>query len=808
MSTRHLDPLARDHADRASRDATPLQRRAAVLPVSAGALTVQRLEGAAGALAEPHHDALSGADGLAESLAGLSLEAPLQRVGGGGASLSDASAVRATASAGLAGGGSALPHLQRIQQSFGPQHDLSGVTAHQGPTARAASEAIGARAYAMGESIAFAESTPDLHTVAHEAAHVVQQRRGVDLPGGVGQVGDRYERHADQVADAVVAGQSAARLLGPATAQSAPSVQQRAVQKMPTRDAVETEAKRANWSFSWRSSSLRPILEWLGAHAGGWSVPALIELEARVEKLKTNPEKAARYQSLLQNLRGEIVNERDRKIKSTGFRLTGTQWYLCTVDAAGPEFGIYDAGKQIFCHGGALSLDEYTALRTISDRLTEAEANTELEIIDKHEIFAQILKNRNLGAAFISSRAWEAGLSKLEGMVIERVNRAKRLLVNAKLLTRQHVLTAVKFTGSDFHKGGQQVLFLDFERRGRKNLDPRRIVYKPSSIWLDAQLFGNDSFATMLDPKGETIGNYRLISIDKSYGFMEFVRSDSPASAEDVLGVYKSIAANMALAYLVGMDDIHQENVLLLKDRIQVIDMEATTGRFKDFDSQLWPRAFEKIKKNLGELISHGTLRALPATDDVVSEMNEEFERMLTRASSEELNDEWEGNVDELSRTTTRTVPIATETLTRLVGVVDLRRQAGGLRNLEEWQAYLDEKRDDYIWEIAGATGSEAEFVERVLRSPGTFHALCNGDVPYYTRDLSSKRIFDELGNEIDSKGYSKVGKPIGGAMNARRGGNHRRVIRRFKKQGSGAIATINNALLDDLKRVRVDDDA
>jgi hypothetical protein len=60
--------------------------------------------------------------------------------------------------------------------------------------------------------VAFAD-TPDLHTAAHEAAHVVQQRSGVHLKAGVGEVGDSYERNADAVADRVVAGDSAQDLL-------------------------------------------------------------------------------------------------------------------------------------------------------------------------------------------------------------------------------------------------------------------------------------------------------------------------------------------------------------------------------------------------------------------------------------------------------------------------------------------------------------------------------------------------------------------------------------------------------------------
>src|SRR5690242_1810418 len=71
---------------------------------------------------------------------------------------------------------------------------------------------LGSTAYAKGNSIAFA-GAPDLHTAAHEAAHVVQQRGGVQLKGGVGEAGDSYERHADAVADRVVQGAPAGDLL-------------------------------------------------------------------------------------------------------------------------------------------------------------------------------------------------------------------------------------------------------------------------------------------------------------------------------------------------------------------------------------------------------------------------------------------------------------------------------------------------------------------------------------------------------------------------------------------------------------------
>ena len=122
-------------------------------------------------------------------------------------------AIHEAARLGTGGAGGALPHLGAIQRSFGAAHDLSGVRAHVGGAAVTASAAMGAHAYAYGERIAFS-AAPSLRVAAHEAAHVIQQRRGVTLSGGVGRAGDRYEREADEAAERVVQGRSAAELFG------------------------------------------------------------------------------------------------------------------------------------------------------------------------------------------------------------------------------------------------------------------------------------------------------------------------------------------------------------------------------------------------------------------------------------------------------------------------------------------------------------------------------------------------------------------------------------------------------------------
>ncbi|MEZ4403201.1 MAG: DUF4157 domain-containing protein [Kofleriaceae bacterium] len=160
-----------------------------------------------------------------------------------GSDAPDADTVHAHAQRGLTGPAQPLPlpHLDRIQQAFGPAHDVAGISAHVGGPATEAAAAIGASAYASGNNVAFT-SSPDLHTAAHEAAHVVQQRSGVSLYGGVGQAGDAYEQHADAVADRVVAGQSAADLLAPYAGNSGATT---AIQRKAASDAATGAAASA-----------------------------------------------------------------------------------------------------------------------------------------------------------------------------------------------------------------------------------------------------------------------------------------------------------------------------------------------------------------------------------------------------------------------------------------------------------------------------------------------------------------------------------------------------------------------------------
>ena len=107
-----------------------------------------------------------------------------------------------------------LPHRDAIERSFGPGHDLSTVRAEVGGRAAQTTAFLSASAFTHGEQIAFRRQ-PSLEEAAHEAAHVIQQRQGARIDGGLSRATDAWETRADAIAARVTRGEPAADLLGP-----------------------------------------------------------------------------------------------------------------------------------------------------------------------------------------------------------------------------------------------------------------------------------------------------------------------------------------------------------------------------------------------------------------------------------------------------------------------------------------------------------------------------------------------------------------------------------------------------------------
>jgi len=192
--------------------------------------------------------------------------------------------VHAAAARGTSGTGGALPHGEAIQASFGAAVDVSSIRAHVGGAAADACSDMGASAFASGRDVAFRQ-TPDLHTAAHEAAHVVQQAQGVHLYGGVGEAGDAYERHADAVADRVVAGRSAGDLFGGPAAGAGKGAVQRKDEAAPdpVLDPLLTGALvnsgqgvDLGYTYIFTNNQLDAAYKKLCAH---WSVPLFPKLD-------------------------------------------------------------------------------------------------------------------------------------------------------------------------------------------------------------------------------------------------------------------------------------------------------------------------------------------------------------------------------------------------------------------------------------------------------------------------------------------------------------------------------------------------
>lgn len=111
------------------------------------------------------------------------------------------------AAAGVSGTGGAVPHAAQMEAAFGTS--FADVSAHTGPEAAAACDAVGAHAYTTGSHVAFKTASPSLDLVAHELTHVLQQRSGVQakgagespaLEGEADDVGARVAR-SESVAD-------------------------------------------------------------------------------------------------------------------------------------------------------------------------------------------------------------------------------------------------------------------------------------------------------------------------------------------------------------------------------------------------------------------------------------------------------------------------------------------------------------------------------------------------------------------------------------------------------------------------------
>jgi len=115
-------------------------------------------------------------------------------------------------------GGASLPAALMRKFEGSLSTDLSSVRIHTGDDSARAADAVGAKAYTMGNDIHFGSghyapsSSSGQHLLAHEVAHTVQQSGGVkrmQFKLDVSSPGDDLEHEADRAADAMISGEPA-----------------------------------------------------------------------------------------------------------------------------------------------------------------------------------------------------------------------------------------------------------------------------------------------------------------------------------------------------------------------------------------------------------------------------------------------------------------------------------------------------------------------------------------------------------------------------------------------------------------------
>jgi len=118
--------------------------------------------------------------------------------------------VSSIAKEGLSGPFESLPYRREMESAFGL--DLSGVKVYRGTKAKKAAQTIGAKAYTIGNRIAFGDDDVTKPVVAHELTHVLQgvgathaKTAGIDTRG---------EAQAQAVEQAVASGKETSPLLG------------------------------------------------------------------------------------------------------------------------------------------------------------------------------------------------------------------------------------------------------------------------------------------------------------------------------------------------------------------------------------------------------------------------------------------------------------------------------------------------------------------------------------------------------------------------------------------------------------------
>ncbi len=481
---------------------------------------------------------------------------PVQRKASTNAALDVVQSPQVIANSGVETANSPLPYLETIQRSFG-HHDLGSVRAQIGGNATEATNALGAEAYATGNRVGFS-SDPDLHLVAHEAAHVVQQRSGnVTLESGMDQPGDKYEQQAGQVATAVVHGESAASLLdqmtGSGTAPIQPVVQRQVVNSSPIDDSVGA----VDPGYSQES------------HAPSFHVRIVSHASPRWQGASDNKQ-ADQLNLALSQQRADAVRVEVEKLLADHF-VTGA---TVTVDHVFDEQD-GTVGVESEAHGSQDTLQEARGNRSDND---QQRRRVDVMIDSSQRITGFGGASRPLLTRPTASKFWHVSVDMSAGGSLGAAG-------NLLILSLTNDSTGETMQGQVWAAGG----------------GPKASLGASASIWSDSTGFSTDEEINFSDFEGNWI-NYSSAGLSLFLGYSEsfitFTGLGSGAHLIDVSG-WSAGTAGVGAATVTGklsLDGSYPPQSVPIKDSDTTVVPYERTDRGEDKHKVLFATGNAKLK--------------------------------------------------------------------------------------------------------------------------------------------------------------------------------------------------------------------
>ncbi|MDJ0570859.1 MAG: type 2 lanthipeptide synthetase LanM family protein [Pleurocapsa sp. MO_192.B19] len=127
------------------------------------------------------------------------------------------------------------------------------------------------------------------------------------------------------------------------------------------------------------------------------------------------------------------------------------------------------------------------------------------------------------------------------------------------------LLAEVNSNAGDIHRGGRSVMLLKFS-------SGFQLVYKPRSLAVDVHF---QQLLTWLNQRGDLF--FRTIKVlDRTtYGWLEFVKTQSCTKKEEVQRFYERQGGYLALLYALQATDFHSENLIAVGEHPILIDLES-----------------------------------------------------------------------------------------------------------------------------------------------------------------------------------------------------------------------------------------